>query len=108
MLLLKYAKSDGTCLFNVGGYPLITIHTHANFIVLRGRDPAQVVRALCCKGFDLPAWRIDPVWCIHLQFGIFSIVISGPQLVRQSLQYMLFCLWQSAIAAYQKEQPIMW
>ena len=35
-------------------------------------------RALCCKGLDLPTWRIDPAWWMHLQFGLFSIPNGGP------------------------------
>ena len=30
---------------------------------------------------DHPAWRIDPAWQMHLQFGLFSVPTSGPQLV---------------------------
>ena len=33
-------------------------------------------RALCCKGLDPHAWRIDPAWRMHLQFGIFSVSTS--------------------------------
>ena len=33
---------------------------------------------------------------MHLQFGLFSILTSGPQLVYQRLWYVLSCLWESA------------
>ena len=61
-------------------------------------------RALACKGWDHP---VEPAWWVHLQFGLFSVPISGPQLVHQRLQYVLSCLQESAykksLAAYQKE-----
>ena len=45
--------------------------------------------ALCSKSLD-PAWRIDRAWWAHLQFGLFAIPTSGPQL------NVLSCLWESA------------
>ena len=43
----------------------------------------------------------------ELQFGLFSVPTSGPQLVYQRPWYVLFCLWKSAckrsLAAYRKE-----
>ena len=61
-------------------------------------------RSLSCKGLDPPAWRIDPVWRMHLQFGLFCVPTSGTQLVHQRLWYVL---WESAykrsFAAYRKE-----
>ena len=42
-------------------------------------------RALSGKGLDPVVWQIDPAWWMHLQFGIFSIPASGPQLVQQRL-----------------------
>ena len=43
----------------------------------------------------------------QLQFGLFSVPTSGPQLVYQRPWYVLFCLWNSAykrsLAAYRKE-----
>ena len=49
-------------------------------------------RALCFKGLNPPARRIEPIWWMHLQFGLFSIAISGPQLVDQRLMGVLSCL----------------
>ena len=46
-------------------------------------------RALCYKSLDPPAWRIDPALQVHLQFGLFSVPTSGPQMVHQSLGYVL-------------------
>ena len=47
-----------------------------------------------------------PQWT-QLQFGLFSVPTSGPQLVYQRPWYVLFCLWKSAykrsLAAYRKE-----
>ena len=64
-------------------------------------------RALSCKSLDPPAWRIDPAWWVHLQFGLFSIQTNGPHLVHQRMWYVLSCLWESAykrsLAAYRKE-----
>ena len=42
-------------------------------------------RVLCWKGLDPPAWRIIPVLWMPLQFGLFSILMTGPQLVHQGL-----------------------
>ena len=39
-------------------------------------------RALACNGCDYP---IEPVWWVHLQFGLFSVPTSCPQLVHQRL-----------------------
>ena len=51
--------------------------------------------------------RIDPSQWTQLQFGLFSVPTSGPQLVYQRPWYVLFCLWKSAykrsLAAYRKE-----
>ena len=42
-------------------------------------------RAFSCKGLNSPAW-----WK-HLQFGLFSVATSGPELVHQGLWYVLCC-----------------
>ena len=53
--------------------------------------------------FEAVGRRIDPPQWTQLQFGIFSVPTSGPQLVYQRP----FCLWKSAykrsLAAYRKE-----
>ena len=50
-------------------------------------------RADCCEGLEPPAWWLDPAWQMHLQYELFSVPTSGPQLVYQRL---LSCLWESA------------
>ena len=61
--------------------------------------------------FEAVGRRIDPSQWTQLQFGLFSVPTSGPQLVYQRPWYVLFCLWKSAykgsLAAYWKELP-MW
>ena len=67
-------------------------------------------RALSCKGSDPSVWQIEPAWWIHLQFGLYYVLTSGPQLVHQRMWYVLSCLWESSdkrsLAAYQEEWPI--
>ena len=57
--------------------------------------------------FEAVGRRIDPYQWTQLQFGLFSVPTSGPQLVYQRPWYVLFCLWKSAykrsLAAYRKE-----
>ena len=57
--------------------------------------------------FEAVGRRIDPSQWTQLQFGLFSVPTSGPQLVYQRLWYVLFCLWKSAykrsLVAYRKE-----
>ena len=57
--------------------------------------------------FEAVGRRIDPSQWTQLQFGLFSVPTSGPQLVYQRPWYVLFCLWISAykrsLAAYRKE-----
>ena len=57
--------------------------------------------------FEAVGRRIDPSQWTQLQFGLFSVPTSGPQLVYQRPWYVLFCLWKSAykrsLAAYRKE-----
>ena len=61
-------------------------------------------RALACISWD---HLIESGWWVHLQFGLFSVPTSGPQLVYQRLWCVLSCLWESAskrsLAAYRKE-----
>ena len=68
------------------------------------RDIAQAVEHRHLKSFDYP---IDPAQSMHLQFGLFSVLTSGPQLAYQNLWYVLSCLWEivyeRSLAAYQKE-----
>ena len=68
-------------------------------------------RALTCKGLDPTSWQMDPAWQMQLQFGLFSIPVSGPQMVQPRLWNVMSYVWDNAykrsIAAYQKEQP-MW
>ena len=64
-------------------------------------------RAPTSEGFNHP---IDPAQRMHLQFGLFSIQTSGPQLVHQRLWYVLSCMWESAnkrfLAAYRKDSRV--
>ena len=69
-------------------------------------------RAGCSSVDSVPAFeavgrRIDPSQWTQLQFGLFSVPTSGPQLVYQRPWYVLFCLWKRAykrsLAAYRKE-----
>ena len=53
-------------------------------------------RALCYKGLDPLAWRINPAWQKHLQFRLLSVPTSGPQVIDQRLWNVLSCLWESA------------
>ena len=57
--------------------------------------------------FEAVGRRIDPSQWTQLQFGLFSVPTSSPQLVYQRPWYVLFCLWKSAykrsLAAYRKE-----
>ena len=57
--------------------------------------------------FEAVGRRIDPSQWTQLQFGLFSVPTSVPQLVYQRPWYVLFCLWKSAykrsLAAYRKE-----
>ena len=59
------------------------------------------------SAFEAVGSRIDPSQWTQLQFGLFSVPTSGPQLVYQRPWYVLFCLWKSAykrsLAAYRKE-----
>ena len=57
--------------------------------------------------FEAVGRRIDPSQWTQLQFGLFSVPTSGPQLVYRRPWYVLFCLWKStykrSLAAYRKE-----
>ena len=54
-----------------------------------------------------PARWIDLAWQKHLQFRLFSVPTSCPQLVHQTLWHVLSCLWESvykrSLVAYWKE-----
>ena len=72
----------------------------------------QTRRAGCSSVDSVPAFeavrrRIDPSQWTQLQFGLFSVPTSGPQMVYQRPWYVMFCLWKSAykrsLAAYRKE-----
>ena len=76
----------------------------------RGYKP--LLGAGCSSVDSVPAFeavgrRIDPSQWTQLQFGLFPVPTSGPQLVYQRPWYVLFCLWKSAykrsLAAYRKE-----
>ena len=66
-----------------------------------------LVSCLGMHWYVLVGRRIDPSQWTQLQFGLFSVPTSGPQLVYQRPWYVLFCLWKSAykrsLAAYRKE-----
>ena len=70
----------------------------------RERDVSSVDSV---PAFEAVGRRIDPSQWTQLQFGLFSVPTSGPQLVYQRPWYVLFCLWKSAykrsLAAYRKE-----
>ena len=73
------------------------------------RPTEKAVLSLCSSvsAFEAVGRRIDPSQWTQLQFGLFSVPTSGPQLVYQRPWYVLFCLWKSAykrsLAAYRKE-----
>ena len=77
-------------------------------ITLRGAGHSSGSRASNCEGFDYP---INPAQWSHSQFGVFSILTSGSQLLHQRLWYVLSWLVESAykrsLAAYRKVKP-MW
>ena len=72
--------------------------------LLQGAGCSSVDSVPAFEAVDL---RIDPSQRTQLQFGLFSVPTSGPQLVYQRPWYVLFCLWKSAykrsLAAYRKE-----
>ena len=76
------------------------------------RDSHGITGAGCSSIDSVPAFeaigrRIDPSQWTQLQFGLFSVPTSGPQLVYQRPWYVLFCLWKTtykrSLAAYRKE-----
>ena len=82
------------------------------FLILICSVTHQCYGAGCSSVDSVPAFeevgrRIDPSQWTQLQFGLFSVPTSGPQLVYQRPWYVLFCLWKSAykrsLAAYRKE-----
>ena len=100
---LQFACSS-VCGFESQQHPRSALVDHGIRTFRVGRSSGN--RALCFKGLDPPTWRIDPACRMHLQFRLFSVPTSDPQLVHQRLS----CLWESAhkrsLAAYQKEQPV--
>ena len=70
------------------------LHSSANYYCIvgflipgdnKGAGCSSGSRALSCKGLDPPAWWFDPAWRMHLQFVLFSVPTSGPQLIHQRL-----------------------
>ena len=88
-------------------------HFIGYFVQLAATDLLYTSSHRSCSSVDsVPAFeavgrRIDPSQWTQLQFGLFSVPTSGPQLVYQRPWYVLFCLWKSAykrsLAAYRKE-----
>ena len=76
-------------------------------VVVTAATLIVVVLLASVPAFEAVGRRIDPSQWTQLQFGLFSVPTSGPQLVYQRPWYVLFCLWKSAykksIAAYRKE-----
>ena len=76
--------------FKVGGrfreVLLYILYPKSSFKKRGGAGRSSGSRALCSKDLDPPAWRM------HLQFGLFFVPISGPQLVHQRLRYVVLCL----------------
>ena len=75
--------------------------------VYEGAGRSSDSRALSCKGLDPPESWIDPAWQKHLQFGLFSVPTSGPQL---SIKGCGMCCpvygtghIKKSLAAYRKE-----
>ena len=97
----------GSCIFAHWGF-MSQQHLRGGVLTCGGAGCNTGGMVSICEGFDQP---IDPAQWKRLQFGLFSVPTSGPQLVQQRLSYALSCLWESAykrtLAAYQKEQP-MW
>ena len=59
----------------------------------------------CCASISEPTSEgfdhlIDPPQWMHLQFGLFSILTSGPQ-----LSYVLYFLWENA---YKRSRDGYW
>ena len=70
------------------------------------QDGAGCSSVASVPAFEAVGRRIDPSQWTQLQFGLFSVPTSGPQLVYQRPWYVLFCLWKSAYKrslAYRKE-----
>ena len=83
------------------------VHTTAFVTSLCGARGAGCSSVDSVPAFEAVGRRIDPSHWTQLQFGLFSVPTSGPQLVYQRPWYVLFCLWKSAykrsLAAYRKE-----
>ena len=81
--------------------------TDVNLFILYKTQGAGCSSVDSVPPFEAVGRRIDPSQWTQLQFGLFSVPTSGPQLVYQRPWYVLFCLWKSAykrsLAAYRKE-----
>ena len=103
---------------NNGRKAMFYLTTHSTYFIYgymasdMVKDHSDSEGAGCSSVDSMPAFevvgrRIDPSQWTQLQFGLFSVPTSGPQLVYQRPWYVLFCLWKSAykrsLAAYRKE-----
>ena len=96
---MEIVLPTGGCGNLVGNHSLVV-----NLLLTGGAGCSSVDSV---PAFEAVGRRIDPSQWTQLQFGLFSVPTSGPQLVYQSPWYVLFCLWKSAykrsLAAYRKE-----
>ena len=63
--------------------------------LIEGAGCSSGGRALTCKGWD---HMIEPAWRVHLQFGLFSVLTSGPQVVHQSAYKKFACCLLERVA----------
>ena len=61
----------------------LALPTYALGPPLQGARHTSGGRAISCNSLDPSAQWIDTAWWMHLQFGLFSVPTSGPQLVHQ-------------------------
>ena len=108
LCIFKHMVTDHT--YSVVGYLLPLLGSY--LFLLAARELLHTPRRGCSSVDSVPAFeavdrRIDPSQWTQLQFGLFSVPTSDPQLVYQRPWYVLFCLWKSAykrsLAAYRKE-----
>ena len=72
-----------------------SLHVSYSRSIALERDVAQ---SIACPPLKRSVGRrIDPSQSTQLQFGLFSVPTSGPQLVYQRPWYVLFCLWEKCI-----------
>ena len=99
-ILWKRSGASNIC-FQIGDLSFDVIQT---FKTCMGAGCSSVDSV---PAFEAVGCQIDPSQWTQLQFGLFSVPTSGPQLVYQRPWYVLFCLWKSAykrsLAAYRKE-----